>query len=34
VRLEVEPVTEGLRLWAFVTVVHNETQHATVISPQ
>jgi hypothetical protein len=23
-----------LRLWAFVTVIHNETQHATVISPQ
>jgi hypothetical protein len=34
VRLEIEPVTEGLRLWAFVTVIHNETQQATVISPQ
>jgi hypothetical protein len=34
VRIEIEPVTEGLRLWAFVTVIHNETQHATVISPQ
>lgn len=34
VRLEVEPVTDGLRLWGFVTVVNNETQHATVISPQ
>ena len=34
IRLEVEPVTEGLRLWAFVTVVNNETQHATVITPQ
>jgi hypothetical protein len=33
-RLEVEPVTPGLRLWAFVTVIHNETQHATVITPQ
>jgi hypothetical protein len=32
-RLEVEPVTPGLRLWAFVTVIHNETQHATVITP-
>ena len=34
VRLEIEPVTEGLRLWGFVTVVHNESQHATVITPQ
>jgi hypothetical protein len=34
VRLEIEPVTDGLRLWGFVTVVNNETQHATVIIPQ
>ena len=33
-RIEIEPDTPGLRLWAFVTVIHNETQHATVISPQ
>jgi hypothetical protein len=33
-RLEIEPATPGLKLWAFVTVIHNETQHATVISPQ
>lgn len=33
-RLEIEPVTPGLRLWAFVTVIHNVTQHATVITPQ
>ena len=33
-RIEVAPETEGLRLWAFVTVIHNETQHATVVSPQ
>ncbi len=33
-RIEIEPATEGLKLWAFVTVVHNESQHATVISPQ
>jgi hypothetical protein len=32
-RLEIEPVTPGLKLWAFVTVIHNETQHATVITP-
>lgn len=34
IRLEIEPATQGLRLWAFVTVVNNETQHATVITPQ
>lgn len=34
VRLEIEPVTPGLRLWAFVTVVNNETQHATLITPE
>ncbi len=32
-RIEIEPATEGLKLWAFVTVIHNESQHATVISP-
>lgn len=34
IRIEIEPVTPGLRLWAFVSVAHNETQHATVITPQ
>jgi len=34
VRLEIEPVTAGLKLWAFVTVIHNESQHATVVTPQ
>jgi hypothetical protein len=33
VRIEIEPVTPGLQFWAFVTVVNNETQHLTVISP-
>jgi hypothetical protein len=33
VRVSVEPLTSDLRLWAFMTIVHNETQHATVISP-
>jgi hypothetical protein len=33
IRLEIEPVSQGLSLWAFVTVVNNETQHATVITP-
>lgn len=34
IRLVVEPETPDLQLWAFVTVVHNETQHATAITPQ
>lgn len=34
VALMIEPMTPGLRLWAFVTVVNNTTQQATVITPQ
>ena len=34
VLVEVTPVTEGLRFWAFVSVTNNETQHVTVISPR
>jgi hypothetical protein len=30
----IEPLTPGLRLWAYVTVTHNVTQHVTTISPQ
>jgi hypothetical protein len=33
VRIEIEPVTTGLQFWAFVTVVNNDTQQLTVISP-
>jgi len=33
VRVQVRPVTPGLRFWAFISVTHNETQHLTVISP-
>ncbi len=34
VRLEVRPATAGLRLWGFVSVTNNETQHVTVVTPQ
>ena len=34
IALIIEPVTPGLHLWAFATVVNDVTQHATVISPQ
>lgn len=32
-RVEVE-AAPGLRLWAFVTAIHNTTQHLTALSPQ
>jgi hypothetical protein len=32
-RIEIEPVTPGLRFWAFITITHNETQHITTITP-
>lgn len=32
-RIEVTPVTAGLRFWAFASVTHNETQQITVALP-
>jgi hypothetical protein len=34
VRVEIEPVTLGLRYWALVSVTSNETQEVTLITPQ
>lgn len=34
VRLEFEPLTPGLRIWSFVSITNNETQHVTTITPQ
>lgn len=34
VRVEITPMTEDMRFWAFVSVTNNETQHVTTISPQ
>jgi hypothetical protein len=34
VRVEIVPVTPGLRIWAFVSVTNNETQEVTIVSPQ
>lgn len=31
--IDVEPVTPGLRFWAFVSVTDNETQHVLTITP-
>ena len=33
VRIELEPITPGLRIWAFVSATNNDTQHVTVIAP-
>ena len=32
--IEIEPVTPGLRLWAFVTLTDNATNEVTAITPQ
>lgn len=32
-RIEVSPITPGLRFWAFASVTHNETQQITVALP-
>jgi hypothetical protein len=34
VRLEVVPLTSGVRFWTFMSVTNNETQHITLITPQ
>jgi hypothetical protein len=34
VRIEIVPVTEELRYWAYVSVTNSETQHVTTITPQ
>lgn len=34
VNVEVRPVSPGLRIWAFVSITHDETQHVTTITPQ
>ncbi len=32
--VRITPFTSGLRLWAFISVTNNETQHVTTITPQ
>lgn len=34
IRLEITPLSSGSRLWAFMTVTNNATQHVTTITPQ
>jgi hypothetical protein len=33
-RIEIQPVTLGLRYWAFVSITNNVTQDVTIVSPQ
>jgi hypothetical protein len=33
IRIEIGPLTEGLRYWAFVSITNNETQHVTLVTP-
>lgn len=32
-RVEITPISEGVRYWAFISVTNNETQHVTTITP-
>lgn len=32
-RVEITPLTQGLRIWAFVAITNNATQHVTTITP-
>ncbi|HUP64909.1 MAG TPA: hypothetical protein VM557_06495 [Thermoanaerobaculia bacterium] len=34
VRFEITPVGNATRLWGFMSITHNETQHVTVVTPQ
>lgn len=34
VRVEVEPLDEGVRLWSFVSITNNLTHHVTTVTPQ
>lgn len=34
VRIELEPVTPGLRYWAFMSITNNETQHFYTVLPR
>ena len=33
VRIDIDPVTPGLRFWAFASVTNNSTQHVTLVTP-
>ncbi|HUP63858.1 MAG TPA: hypothetical protein VM557_01070 [Thermoanaerobaculia bacterium] len=33
-RIEVHPAGNATRIWAFISITHNETQHVTLVTPQ
>jgi hypothetical protein len=33
-RIEIEPTLPDMRVWAFVSITNNETQHVTLVTPQ
>lgn len=33
VRIEIQPITPGMRMWGFVSVTNNETQDVTAVTP-
>jgi hypothetical protein len=33
-RIEVEPISDATRYWAFVSITNNETQHVTLVTPE
>jgi hypothetical protein len=34
VRIEIEPLTEGMKIWAFVSITNNDTQHFSSVVPR
>lgn len=34
VRVEITPLTPGIRFWGFIAITNNETQHVTLVTPQ
>ncbi len=32
-RIEITPITPGMKFWAFASVTHNVTQHVTTVLP-
>ncbi|HYR28357.1 MAG TPA: hypothetical protein VEU30_07825, partial [Thermoanaerobaculia bacterium] len=33
-QVEIEPLTEGAKFWAFVSITNNETQQITLVTPE
>lgn len=33
-RIDVEPLDPGMRIWSFISIINNDTHHVTTVSPQ